>query len=30
MHDELQSGWSCVVTGGHILRGGNTETGALL
>jgi hypothetical protein len=28
--DKPQSGWLSVVTGSHILRGGHTETGALL
>jgi transposase len=30
MHDELRSGRPSVVSGGHILRGGDTETSAPL
>jgi hypothetical protein len=30
VHDEPRSGWPSVVTGGHFLRGGDTETGAPL
>jgi transposase len=30
MHDEPRSSRPSVVTGGHFLRGGNTETGAPL
>ena len=30
LHDEPRSGWPCEVTGGRILRGWDTETGAPL
>ena len=30
VHDEPRSGLPSVVTGGHVLRGRGTETGALL
>ena len=30
VHDEPRSGRPSVVKGGHVLRGGNTETGATL
>ena len=30
VHDEPRSGRPSVVTGGHVLRGGDTETGAPL
>ena len=30
VHDEPRSGRPAVVTGGHVLRGGDTETGAPL
>jgi transposase len=30
VHDESRSGRPSVVTGGHVLRGGDTETGATL
>ena len=30
VHDEPRSGRPSVVTGGHVLRGGDTETGAAL
>jgi hypothetical protein len=30
VHDEPRSGRSAVFTGGHVLRGGDTETGAPL
>ena len=30
VQDEPQSGWSSVITGGRVLQGGYTETGALL
>jgi hypothetical protein len=29
-HDEPRSGWLSVVTGGHFVRGGGTETGTPL